>query len=191
MNQKIKTRCLWVPSDKEDYVAYHDNEWGRPIYDDKVLFEFLILEGAQAGLSWYTILKRRADYKKVFKNFDVKKVANLSDEELEMILTETNVIRNRLKVFSVRKNAGVFLSIQEEFGSFSRYLWSFVNNQSIVHRPKTLSDIPTSIPESIALSQDLKKRGMSFVGGTIMYAYMQAVGLVDDHMHNCYLSKKK
>ena len=111
MNKKIKQRCLWVPVDKEDYVAYHDNEWGRPVYDDKVLFEFLILEGAQAGLSWYTILKRRADYKKAFKNFDVKKVAKMSDKELETILTTTNVIRNRSKVFSVRKNAEIFLLI--------------------------------------------------------------------------------
>lgn len=191
MNQKTKTRCAWVPLDKEDYVDYHDQEWGRPVYDDTVLFEFLILEGAQAGLSWYTILKRRADYKKAFKNFNVKKVAKMSDRELEIVLTETNVIRNRLKVFSVRKNAQVFLCIQKEYGSFSDYLWSFVNSKPMVHHPKTLKDVHQSIPESIALSNDLKKRGMSFVGGTIMYAYMQAVGLVNDHMQDCYLSKKK
>jgi len=184
-----KPRCAWLPQDKPDYVAYHDTEWGRPVHDDVMLFEMLVLEGAQAGLSWYTILKRRKEYRKAFKHFNPEHVARMTDEQLEYVLTKTNVIRNRLKVFSVRKNAQVFLNIQKEWGSFDAYAWGFVDGKPVVHRAKKLTDIPAGIPASKALSKDLKKRGMSFVGEGIIYAYMQAAGLVDDHMSMCYLSK--
>jgi len=183
------TRCTWVPLNKPDYVAYHDTEWGTPVHDDTRLFEMLILEGAQAGLSWYTILRRRDAYRTAFKNFNPKRVANMTDAELERLLTHGDIIRNRLKVYSVRKNAHVFIAIQKEFGSFDRYVWNFVGGTPIIRRPKSLKDLPTQTPESDALSKDLKKRGMSFVGGSIAYAYMQAVGLVDDHMCDCYRAK--
>jgi DNA-3-methyladenine glycosylase I len=186
----IKKRCAWVPVDKLDYVAYHDNEWGRPVHDDQRLFEVLILEGAQAGLSWYTILRRREGYRKVFKNFDPKRVAKMTDNELEHVLKDERIIRNRLKVYATRKNAQIFITIQKEYGSFDRYLWKFVNGKTVVHRPKSLKDISPSIPASDAFSKDLKKRGISFVGGGIAYAYMQAVGVVDDHMLDCYRAKR-
>ncbi|MFA6158219.1 MAG: DNA-3-methyladenine glycosylase I [Candidatus Paceibacterota bacterium] len=189
MNHSTKTRCAWVPIDKADYVAYHDLEWGRPVHDDRTLFEMLILEGAQAGLSWYTILRRREDYRAAFRNFDPRLVARMTDAQLEKLLVSSNIIRNRLKVFSTRKNAGVFIDIQKEFGSFDVYLWGFVGGKTIVHRPRGLKGIPQSIPASDALSKDLKRRGMSFVGGEITYAYMQAVGVVNDHAGACYLTK--
>jgi DNA-3-methyladenine glycosylase I len=179
-------RCGWVGINKPYYEQYHDNEWGIPVHDDKKLFEMLILEGAQAGLSWETILKRRKAYQEAFKGFDVQKVSQMSDLELEKLLVDSTIIRNRLKVFSARKNANVFIAIQKEFDSFDKYLWGFVNNTPKINRPQRLSDIPTSTPESDALSKDLKKRGMSFVGSTIMYAYMQAVGMVDDHVVDCF-----
>lgn len=187
-NAHIK-RCAWVPLEKADYVAYHDREWGRPIHDDRLLFEMLILEGAQAGLSWYTILRRREEYRKAFRDFDPVRIARMTDAQLEKVLTSSGVIRNRLKVYSVRTNAKVFLEIRQQFGTFDAYLWGFVGGTQLVHRPAALGDIPASIPQSQALSKDLKKRGMSFVGGSIAYAYMQAIGLVDDHMRDCYLSK--
>lgn len=183
-----KTRCAWLPNGKPDYTHYHDTEWGVPVHDDNLLFEMLILEGAQAGLSWYTILKRRDGYRKAFHRFDVNKCAKMTDEELEQVLATGDIIRNRLKVFSVRKNALAFLAIQKELGSFDAYLWRFVGNRTKVNRPKMLKHIPVSTPESDALSKDLKKRGMSFVGSTIIYAYMQAVGLVNDHMADCFLA---
>jgi DNA-3-methyladenine glycosylase I len=183
---KVKKRCTWVPDDKPDYVRYHDAEWGQPVHDDQRLFEMLILEGAQAGLSWYTILKRREGYRKAFRNFDPAKVSRMSDAALEHVLATADIIRNRLKVFSTRKNARVFLSIQKELGSFDAYVWRFVGGKPKVNRPRTMKDIPPTTPESDALSRDLKKRGMSFVGSTIMYAYMQAVGMVNDHMRDCY-----
>lgn len=182
-----KPRCRWCPADKPDYIAYHDEEWGVPVHDDRVLFEMLILEGAQAGLSWYTILKRREGYRKAFKGFDVAACARLTDAELEAILATGDIIRNRLKVFSVRKNAIAFQKIQAEFGSFDAYLWGYVGGQPKVNRGDKL--LVTSA-ESDALSKDLKKRGMSFVGSTILYAYMQAVGVVNDHLPECYLSPK-
>jgi DNA-3-methyladenine glycosylase I len=186
---KVKTRCAWVPLDKPDYVAYHDTEWGKPVHDDTQLFEMLILEGAQAGLSWYTILRRRDAYRKAFKNFDPKRVAKMTDAELEHLIANGDIIRNRLKIYSVRRNAQVLLTIQKEFGSFDRYVWSFVNGTTITRLPKSFKELPTHSPESDALSKDLKKRGMSFVGGSIAYAYMQAVGLVDDHMCDCFRAK--
>jgi len=182
----MKTRCGWVKPENELYLAYHDEEWGKPVYDDRTLFEFLILEGAQAGLSWETVLKKREDYKQVFYDFDVKKCAELSDTELEEILKNPKIIRNRLKVFSVRKNALVFLQIQQEFGSFSRYLWKYVDDTPIINHPKTLDEVPAKTELSDRISKDLKKRGMSFVGSTIIYAYLQAVGVVDDHITNCF-----
>lgn len=181
-----KTRCRWLPLDKPDYVRYHDTEWGRPVRNDRKLFEMLILEGAQAGLSWYTILKRRDGYRKAFKNFDPIKVSRMSNSELERVLKTGDIIRNRLKVYSTRKNAQVFLAIQKEFGSFSRYLWAYVDGKPIVSRARTMKQMKASSPISDAISKDLKKRGMSFVGSTIIYAYMQAVGVVDDHMQGCF-----
>jgi DNA-3-methyladenine glycosylase I len=185
-----RIRCTWVPQGKPDYTRYHDTEWGRPVHDERKLFEMLILEGAQAGLSWYTILKRREGYRKAFRNFEPAKVSRMTDAQLERVLAGGDVIRNRLKIFSARKNARVFVSIQNEFGSFDAFVWRFVDGKPKVNRPKTMKDIPQSTAESDALSKDLKKRGMSFVGSTIIYAYMQAVGMVNDHMLNCYLTKK-
>ncbi len=179
-------RCEWVGVNKPYYERYHDTEWGIPVHEDNKHFEMLILEGAQAGLSWETILKRREDYRVVFKQFDPKVVSQMTDMELEEILTNSNVIRNRRKIFSARDNALIFISIQREFGSFNSYVWSFVNYTTKINRPKTLKDIPASTPESEQLSKDLKKRGMKFVGPTIIYAYMQAVGLVNDHVSECF-----
>jgi len=185
---KPKTRCTWLPEDKLDYVHYHDTEWGVPVHDDRQLFEMLILEGAQAGLSWYTILKRRDGYRKAFKQFDVAKVAHMTDAELEKVLATGDIIRNRLKVFSTRKNALAFLTIQKEFGSFDAYIWRFVRGKPKINRPKKIT---ASTPESDAISKDLKKRGMSFIGSTIIYAYMQAIGMVNDHMAGCFLAPRK
>ncbi|MBM3617124.1 MAG: DNA-3-methyladenine glycosylase I [Alphaproteobacteria bacterium] len=184
MSKNIQ-RCSWVNLSKPHYVDYHDHEWGVPVHDDHTLFEMLILEGAQAGLSWETILKRRAEYRKAFKGFDVKKCAAMTDAELEKLMFDEGIIRNRLKIFSVRKNALAFIQIQQEFGSFDAFLWSFVNGKVQKNRTK---HIITS-PESDAISKALKKRGMSFVGSTIIYAYMQAVGLVDDHQAGCFRAK--
>jgi DNA-3-methyladenine glycosylase I len=181
-----KKRCAWVALNKPDYIKYHDSEWGRPVHDDQRLFEMLILEGAQAGLSWYSILSRREGYRAAFKQFNPIKVARMQDKELETVLLTGNIIRNRLKVFSTRKNALVFLDIQKEFGSFDKYVWGFVGGKPNVKRPRSLKDIKPHSVESDTLSKDLKKRGMSFVGSTIIYAYMQAVGLVDEHMKDCF-----
>ena len=185
-----KKRCFGGQQGKELYADYHDNEWGIPVHDDKHLFEMLILEGAQAGLSWETILKRRSGYRHAFYNFDVAKVAAMPDSELEALTKDPTIIRNRLKIYSARQNARVFMQIQNEFGSFDRYVWSFVNNAPIKHARKSLGDLPSRTPESDALSKDLKKRGMTFVGSTIMYAYMQAIGMVNDHLQDCWLSSR-
>jgi DNA-3-methyladenine glycosylase I len=178
-------RCFGSAPGKEFYAEYHDKEWGIPIHDDNHLFEMLILEGAQAGLSWETILKRRAGYRQAFHNFDPVKVAKMTDDELNALLENQGIIRNRLKIYAARQNALVFLQIQKEFGSFARYVWGFVQGKPIVTRRKSLKDIPASTSLSDALSKDLKKRGMTFVGSTIIYAFMQAVGLVDDHLIDC------
>lgn len=183
-------RCGWVGLNKPFYEHYHDTEWGVPVHDDSKHFEMLILEGAQAGLSWETILKRREAYQIAFKNFDVHSVAQMTDSELEYLLINSNIIRNRLKIFSARKNAKIFIMIQQEFGSFDNYIWRFVDYKPKINRPLSLENIPTSTPESDALSKDLKKRGMSFVGSTIMYAYMQAVGMVNDHVIDCFYCAK-
>jgi DNA-3-methyladenine glycosylase I len=179
-------RCPWVGINKPHYEDYHDTQWGIPVHEDQMHFEMLILEGAQAGLSWETILKRREGYRAVFHGFDPQKVAAMKDSELEEALTNPAIIRNRLKVFSTRKNALVFLAIQKDFGTFDAYIWPFVGGTTIVNRPKTMAEIPTRSPESDALSKDLKRRGMSFVGTTIIYAHMQAIGMVDDHMEGCF-----
>ncbi|STX52430.1 3-methyladenine DNA glycosylase [Legionella busanensis] len=184
-------RCPWSPENKPDYQLYHDTEWGVPVHNDHKHFEMLVLEGAQAGLSWYTILKRREGYRRAFKNFDPVEVACMRDDALEEILATGDIIRNRLKVFSVRKNATVFITIQKEFKSFDTYVWSYMGNKPKINRPQTLNDIPAHTIESDALSKDLKKRGMSFVGSTIMYAYMQAVGIVNDHVQDCFLCPKR
>ncbi|MCB1619871.1 MAG: DNA-3-methyladenine glycosylase I [Thiothrix sp.] len=181
-----RRRCFGGQPGKALYADYHDHQWGIPEHDDRVLFEMLILEGAQAGLNWETILKKRAGYQLAFHGFEVQKVAAMTDEALEALLQNPAIIRNRLKVFSARRNARVFLSIQAAFGSFDRYLWHFVDGRPIVNHWRTFGDVPATTPVSDALSKDLKRRGMSFVGSTIMYAYMQAVGMVDDHLADCW-----
>lgn len=179
-------RCAWVPENNIEYQKYHDEEWGVPVYEDKKHFEMLILEGAQAGLSWETVLKKREGYRKAFNNFDVKKCSKMTDSELEALLNNPEIIRNRLKVFSVRKNALAFIKIQEEFGSFNDYIWKFVGGKPLVNNLATISQIPAKTEISDKISKDLKKRGMSFVGSTIIYAHMQATGLVNDHTTDCF-----
>ena len=173
------------------YSNYHDNEWGKPVRDDRTLFEFITLEGAQAGLSWITILKRREAYRDAFHHFNIDKIAQMSDDDLQDILQNSGVVRNRLKVFSTRKNALVAQNIIVEFGSLATYIWQFVDNKTRVNTWQSLDKMPVTTAESDALSQDLKKRGMSFVGSTIMYAFMQAVGLVDDHIASCWIRQQK
>ena len=180
-----RPRCGWCGSDPL-YIAYHDGEWGVPAHDDRHLFEMLVLEGAQAGLSWITILRKREAYRRVFANFDPAVVAGFTDAHLETFLQDEGIIRNRLKVWSTRDNARAFLDIQREFGSFDAFLWSFVGGAPKVNLPKVLAEVPTATPEAESLSKVLKKRGFRFVGPTIMYAYMQAVGLVDDHVATCW-----
>lgn len=190
LSEDGKRRCFGGQPGKEYYAEYHDKEWGIPAHDDRHLFEMLVLEGAQAGLSWETILKRRQGYREAFHHFDPVKVAAMSDQELDHLLQDEKIIRNRLKVYAARKNAQVYLAIQQEFGSFDKYLWKFVNSKPIVHHRQTFAEVPVSTPISDALSKDLKKRGMTFVGSTIIYAYMQAVGLVNDHLADCWCTKQ-
>jgi DNA-3-methyladenine glycosylase I len=178
-----KKRCFGI---SELYAEYHDNEWGIAVHNDQRLFEMLILEGAQAGLSWETILKRREGYRKAFYCFDPAKVALMSDSELEALRQNPEIIRNRLKIYAARQNAQAFLKIQKEFGSFDCYVWGFVNKSPIVNHWRGLKEIPATTAESDALAKDLKKRGMTFVGSTIIYAFMQAVGLVNDHITECW-----
>ena len=190
MATTTKPRCSWAPTDKPLLVAYHDHEWGRPEHDDRKLFEMLILEGAQAGLSWLTILQRRDAYRTAFHNFDPAKVAKMTGVALERVLTKSGVIRNRRKVYAARTNARVFLAIQKEFGSFDRYLWQYVDGKPLINHPRSPKTIPASTSLSATISKDLKRRGMSFVGPTIVYAYLQAVGVVNDHVRDCYYAKK-
>lgn len=178
------TRCPWCGDDPL-YVAYHDQEWGRPVHDDRVLFEFLILEGAQAGLSWITILRKRVAYRKAFDRFDPRKVARYTPARVKKLLGNAGIVRNRLKIESAISNARAFLAVQKEFGSFSKYLWGFVNGKSIVNCPRP-GTIPASTALSDRISKDMKQRGFRFVGSTIVYAYLQAVGVVNDHVVNCY-----
>ena len=170
------TRCGWCTSD-ELYIRYHDEEWGVPCYDDQKLFEFLILEGAQAGLNWLTILKRREGYRKAFAHFDVQAVARFNEDDIERLRNDTGIIRNKLKINSAITNAQAFIKVQEEFGSFSDYIWQFVNHQPIINRWDSMDQVPATTPESDAMSKDLKNRGFKYVGSTICYAYMQAMGL--------------
>jgi DNA-3-methyladenine glycosylase I len=176
-------RCTW-PSTELD-IAYHDKEWGKPVHDDRVLFEFLVLEGAQAGLSWSTILKKRDGYRRAFAGFDPRKVARFDAPRRKRLMKDEGIVRNRLKIESTVTNAKAFLAVQKEFGSFDRYVWRFVGGKPIVNA-RNGRDVPASTPESDALSKDLKKRGFRFVGSTIMYAFMQAVGMVNDHLVTCY-----
>lgn len=187
VNQRsLVKRCFGGAPGKEFYAEYHDKEWGVPVHEDRHLFEMLILEGAQAGLSWETILKRREGYRKAFHHFDPKKVAAMSDEELERLRQNPEIIRNRLKIYAARKNAKVFLEIQREFGSFDAYVWRFVEGKPICNQWNEFKEVPAKTPISDALSKDLKKRGMSFVGSTIIYAFMQAIGMVNDHTTECW-----
>lgn len=179
-----QTRCGWCTSDQA-YIDYHDQEWGVPCHDDRKLFEFLILEGAQAGLNWLTILKRRKGYNNAFANFDVHTVAQFNDDDIARLLNDKGIIRNRLKVNSAITNARAFIKVQEEFGSFSGYIWRFVNHQPIINQWQSLGQVPVTTPESDAMGRDLKKRGFKYVGSTICYAYMQAMGLVNDHITSC------
>lgn len=179
-------RCPWVDLTKTDYVAYHDTEWGVPVHDDRKLFEFLILEGAQAGLSWYTVLRKREAYRAAYAGFDPTKVAKFTPAKVEKLLLDPGIIRNRLKVTSSVNNARQFLRVCEEFGSFDAYIWAFVGGTPIVNRIEKLEDYPAKTPLSDQISKDLKRRGFRFVGSTIVYAHMQATGMVNDHSLGCY-----
>lgn len=180
-------RCFGDKAGEELYAKYHDEEWGKETHDDTTLFEFLVLEGAQAGLSWYTILKRREGYRRVFHNFDPYLVSEMTDSDLELCREDKGIIRNKLKIYSARNNAIVFLKIQNEFKSFNNFVWSFVNNKQIVNHHTSFETVPATTEVSDKLSKELKKRGMSFVGSTIMYGYMQAIGMVDDHLESCHV----
>ena len=177
-------RCEWAK--EEPNISYHDNEWGRPVHDDQKLFEFLILEGAQAGLSWITILKRREGYVKAFSNFDPKKVSKFNQKKIDKLLKDESIIRNHLKINSAVRNAKQFLKVQQEFEKFDKYIWKFVDYQPIKNKFKKISELPASTKISEKMSQDLKKRGFNFVGPTICYAFMQAVGMVNDHTIDCF-----
>lgn len=184
-----KIRCQWAEGQFDQYIQYHDEEWGVPVHDDQTHFEFLILEGAQAGLSWSTILKRREGYRTSFADFDPEKVAKFDEEKIQELLQFEGIIRNKLKVHSAVTNAQKFLDIQDEFGSFDNYIWNFVDGKPIVNHWKSMKEVPATTKESDALSKDLKKRGFKFVGSTIMYAHMQACGLVNDHTVDCFRYK--
>ena len=179
-------RCPWLNLDKPDYVAYHDREWGVPVHDDRKHFEFLTLESAQAGLSWYTVLRKRANYRKAFAEFDPAKVARFSAVTVEQMLQDPGLIRNRRKISAAVENARHFLAVQDEFGSFSAYIWRFVDGEPIVNEFRTLADLPATSRESDALSKDLKSRGFKFIGSIVIYAHMQATGMVNDHILDCF-----
>jgi len=183
---KNPNRCPWVDLTKPDYVEYHDKEWGVPVHDDRTIFEFLTLEAAQAGLSWYTVLRKRQSYRQAFDDFDPEKVARYGKKQIKALLNNPGIIRNRLKINAAVINAGKFLQVQAEFGSFDKYIWHFVDGKPIVNRFKSLKDYPAISRESDALSKDLKQRGFKFVGSTIIYAHMQATGMVNDHAVNCF-----
>ena len=179
-------RCAWCEKD-DLYRNYHDKEWGKPIYDDETIFEFLILESFQAGLSWYTILAKRENFRAAFDYFDYQKIAQYSEDKVEELIQNTGIIRNRLKILATINNAQKFMEVQKEFGSFSKYIWGFVNHEPIVNRPKTLKEVPATTEISDALAKDLKKRGFKFMGSTVVYAHMQATGMVNDHVENCWI----
>ena len=180
------TRCPWLDLTKPDYIKYHDEEWGAPVHDDRIIFEFLTLEGAQAGLSWYTVLRKREAYRKAFSEFDPAKVARYGKRQLKSLLNNPGIIRNLQKIEAAINNAKRFLEVQQEFGSFDAYIWRFVGGKPIVHKLRKLKDYPAMSPESDALSMDLKQRGFKFVGSTICYAHMQATGMINDHVVDCF-----
>jgi len=187
MTKKLEIfRCPWVDLEKPDYVAYHDTEWGVPVYDDNKLFEFLTLEGAQAGLSWYTVLRRRQNYRIAFSKFDPQKVARYDERKIEELIADGGIIRNKAKIVAAVNNARQFLEVQQEFGSFHAYIWRFVDGKPIVNNIRQLKDYQATSRESDALSKDLKSRGFKFVGSTICYAHMQATGMVNDHALSCF-----
>jgi len=186
MNKETHCRCPWLDTSKPDYVDYHDHEWGVPVYDDQLLFEFLTLESAQAGLSWYTILKKRENYKNAFANFDVRKIAAFTEHDIEKLMQNVGIVRNRLKIVATINNAKCFITVQEEFGSFSDYQWRFVGNKPQVNDLETLADYPAVTEASTLFAKDLKKRGFKFLGPTTVYAYMQACGMVNDHSNDCF-----
>ncbi len=187
---KMQKRCAWCENSFDAYVRYHDEEWGVPVHDDKKHFEFLVLESAQAGLSWATILKKREGYRNAFADFDVETVAGYEEGMVEDLLQDASIIRNKAKIEATINNAKRFIEVQDEFGSFDKYIWSFVNNQVIVGSWKRIEEVPVTTPESDELSKDLKKRGFKFVGSTTIYAHMQAIGLVNDHTIDCYRYKE-
>lgn len=180
-----KIRCSWCEKD-DLYRSYHDEEWGKPVYDDETQFEFLILESFQAGLSWYTILSKRDGFRKALDNFDYKKIAKYSDKKVEELMQNPGIVRNRLKVLATISNAQKFMEIQKEFGSFSKYIWDFVGGKPLDNKPKNLKDVAATTEISDALSKDLKKRGFKFLGSTVVYAHMQATGMVNDHIMDCH-----
>ena len=182
-------RCEWVAEEEELYQAYHDEEWGVPVHNDRLFFEMLILDGAQAGLSWLTVLKKRENYREAFDNFDVIKVSLYGEDKIQELLGNSGIIRNKLKINSAITNAKAFIKIQEEFGSFNKYIWGFVNNKPVQNSIELMSDIPTKTELSDTISEDLKSRGMNFVGSTIIYAFLQAAGLVNDHEKSCFRYK--
>jgi DNA-3-methyladenine glycosylase I len=185
MSPTSHTRCAWCGTDPL-YVAYHDDEWGVPVHDDRLLFEMLILEGAQAGLSWITILRKRENYRKAFDGFRAARIARYDARRIRTLLADAGIVRNRLKIQATIGNARAFLDVQKECGSFDRYIWQFVGGKPVVNRRGSMKDVPASTPESDAMSKDLKKRGFRFVGSTICYAFMQAVGMVNDHTADCF-----
>jgi len=185
MKPETTIRCAWSSNDPL-YQSYHDNEWGVPLHDDRRLFEMLTLEGAQAGLSWITVLRKRENYRKAFDGFDPKKISRYTQARITKLMANEGIVRNRLKIESTVLNAKAFLAVQKEFGSFDTYLWQFVNGKPLANQRRTIREVPASTPESDALSKDLKKRGFKFVGTTICYAFMQAVGMVNDHTTDCF-----
>lgn len=186
---EVKKRCAWCEKD-DLYRLYHDTEWGKPVYEDTLLFEFLILETFQAGLSWYTVLAKRENFRHAFAQFDYRKVAAFNEDKIQELLQNTGIIRNQLKIRAAVSNALAFLKVQEEFGTFSEYIWKFTNGKPIDNHPKSLKEIPASTPLSDTISKDLKKRGFKFVGTTVVYAHMQATGMVNDHVEDCWTRKK-
>ena len=180
-----KIRCAWCEKD-DLYRKYHDEEWGKPVYDDNILFEFLVLESFQAGVSWYTILKKRENFREAFDGFNYKIIANYSDDKIEELMDDAGIVRNKLKILATINNAQIFIEVEKEFGSFSKYLWNFVHGKPTVNYPKTVKDVPATTEISDALSKDLKKRGFKFMGSTTCYAFMQATGMVNDHVEDCY-----
>lgn len=181
---ELPIRCPWCEKD-DLYRSYHDNEWGKPVYDDATLFEFLVLESFQAGLSWYIILKKRENFRKAFDSFDYQKIAQYSDEKVAELMQNEGIIRNRLKILATINNAQRFMEVQQQFGSFSKYIWDFVDGKPIVNRPKTLQDVPATTELSDKIAKDLKKKGFKFLGSTVVYAHLQATGMINDHLEDC------